>query len=118
MNKGTNSSNRPKVVIIGGGFAGINLAKALKNAPVDILLLDKHNYHTFQPLLYQVAMGAIAADSIAFPIRRIFTYQDNFSYCLAYVQQINPESNTLTANIGEIHYDYLVVATGSNTNFF
>src|ERR1700744_470340 len=112
------STVRPKVVIIGGGFAGIQLAKKLKNQPVDILMLDKHNYHTFQPLLYQVAMGAIAADSIAFPIRRIFTYQDNFSYCLAYVQQINPESNTVTTNIGEIHYDYLIVATGSNTNFF
>src|ERR1700761_9033957 len=118
MDQETKSSVRPKVVIIGGGFAGIQLAKKLKNAPVDILILDKHNYHTFQPLLYQVAMGAIAADSIAFPIRRIFTNQDNFSYHLAYVEQINAESNTLTTNIGDIHYDYLIVATGSNTNFF
>src|ERR1700743_2792303 len=118
MDNKTNSSTRPRVLIIGGGFAGINLANKLKNAPVDIVLLDKHNYQHFQPLLYQVAMGAIAADSIAFPIRRIFTYQDNFSYCLAHVQQINPESNTLSTNIGDIHYDYLVVATGSNTNFF
>ena len=113
-----NSKVRPRVVIIGGGFAGIQLAKKLKNAPVDILMLDKHNYHTFQPLLYQVAMGAIAADSIAFPIRRIFTYQDNFSFHMTYVKQINPESNTVTTSIGDIHYDYLVVATGSNTNFF
>ena len=66
-------SNRPLVVIVGGGFGGLTLAKKLKKAPVDILMLDRHNYHTFQPLLYQVAMGAIAADSIAFPIRRIFT---------------------------------------------
>src|ERR1700754_934047 len=100
----TNNSTRPRIVIIGGGFAGINLAKKLKDAPVDILMLDKHNYHTFQPLLYQVAMGAIAADSIAFPIRRIFTYQDNFSYCLAHVQQTNPESNTVTTTIGDIRY--------------
>src|SRR6201985_2764656 len=113
-----NRSSKPRVVIIGGGFGGIQLAKKLKNAPVDILMLDKHNYHTFQSLLYQVAVGAIAADSIAFPIRRIFTYQENFSYCLANVQQINPESNTVTTNIGDILYDYLVVATGSNTNFF
>lgn len=118
MDQETKSTVKPKVVIIGGGFAGIHLAKRLKKAPVDILMLDKHNYHTFQPLLYQVAMGAIAADSIAFPIRRIFTKQDNFSYNLAYVQKINPESNTVTTNIGDIHYDYLVVATGSNTNFF
>ena len=68
------NNTRPRVVIIGGGFAGLQLAKKLKNAPVDILMLDKHNYHTFQPLLYQVAMGAIAADSIVFPIRRIFTH--------------------------------------------
>lgn len=109
---------KPRVVIIGGGFAGLQLAKKLKNAPVDILMLDKHNYHTFQPLLYQVAMGAIAADSIVFPIRRIFTYQNNFRFNLAYVETINAEKNTVTTNIGDIHYDYLVIATGSDTNFF
>ena len=109
---------KPRVVIIGGGFAGLQLAKNLKDAPVDILMLDKHNYHTFQPLLYQVAMGAIAADSIVFPIRRIFTYQDNFRFNLAYVEKINAEQNTVTTNIGDIHYDYLIVATGSDTNFF
>jgi NADH dehydrogenase len=111
-------SSRPRVVIIGGGFGGLALAKKLKNAPVDVLLLDKHNYHTFQPLLYQVAIGSIAADSIGFPIRRIFTSFDNFSFNMAEVEKINPESNTLTTNIGTIHYDYLVIATGSNTNFF
>ncbi|GAA4091334.1 NAD(P)/FAD-dependent oxidoreductase [Mucilaginibacter panaciglaebae] len=112
------NASKPRVVIIGGGFAGLQLAKKLKDAPVEVLMLDKHNYHTFQPLLYQVAMGAIPADSIAFPIRRIFTYQDNFSFNLAYVQKINPEANSVTTNIGDIHYDYLVIATGSNTNFF
>jgi NADH dehydrogenase len=111
-------NTRPRVVIIGGGFAGLQLAKKLKDALVDILMLDKHNYHTFQPLLYQVAMGAIPADSIVFPIRRIFTYQDNFSFNLADVKNINPESNTVATGIGDIHYDYLVIATGSNTNFF
>ena len=108
----------PRVVIIGGGFAGINLAKKLKNKPVEILLLDKHNYHTFQPLLYQVAMGAIEADSIGFPIRRIFTNQKNFTFHLAEVQKINADTNTLTTDIGDIKYDYLVIATGANTNFF
>jgi NADH:ubiquinone reductase (H+-translocating) len=81
-------------------------------------MLDKHNYHTFQPLLYQVAIGAIEADSIVFPLRRIFTNQKNFSFNLAEVQSINPEKNTVTADIGEIEYDYLVIATGANTNFF
>src|SRR6195952_4440568 len=99
-------SNRPRVVIIGGGFAGLQLAKKLKDAPVDVLMLDKHNYHTFQPLLYQVAMGAIPADSIAFPIRRIFTYQDNFKFNLAHVDSVNPETNTVKTNIGDIFYDY------------
>jgi NADH dehydrogenase len=113
-----NHSSKPRIVIIGGGFGGLQLARKLKKAPVDILLLDKNNYHTFQPLLYQVAMGAIEADSIGFPIRRIFTGQDNFSFNMAEVQKINPESNTLATNIGTIHYDYLVIATGSNTNFF
>ncbi|HVW94893.1 MAG TPA: NAD(P)/FAD-dependent oxidoreductase [Mucilaginibacter sp.] len=113
-----NNNARPRVVIIGGGFGGLALAKGLKNAPVDILLLDKHNYHTFQPLLYQVAIGSIEADSIGFPIRRIFTRQNNFSFNLAEVQKINPDRNTIVTDIGEIHYDYLVIATGSDTNFF
>lgn len=108
----------PRIVIIGGGFAGLNLAKKLKNKPVEVLMLDKHNYHTFQPLLYQVAMGAIEADSIGFPLRRIFTGQKNFTFNFAEVQKINPEKNTVTADIGEIPYDYLVIATGANTNFF
>lgn len=112
------TTGMPRIVIIGGGFAGINLAKKLKNKPVEVLMLDKHNYHTFQPLLYQVAMGAIEADSIGFPIRRIFTNQENFTFNLAEVQTINTEKNTVTADIGEIPYDYLVIATGANTNFF
>ena len=112
------NSTRPRVVIIGGGFGGLALAKKLKNAPVDVLVLDRHNYHTFQPLLYQVAIGSIAADSISFPIRRIFTKFENFSFNMAEVEKINAEDNTLTTNIGTIHYDYLVVATGSDTNFF
>src|SRR6202000_1299541 len=109
---------RPRVVIIGGGFGGLSLAKALKKAPVDVLMLDKQNYHTFQPLLSQVAIGSIAADSIAFPIRRIFTKYENFSFNMAEVEEIKPETNTITTTVGQIHYDYLVIATGSDTNFF
>src|ERR1700712_1784449 len=112
------TAGMPRIVIIGGGFGGFNLAKKLKNAPVEVLMLDKHNYHTFQPLLYQVAVGAIEADSIGFPIRRIFTSHSNFSFNLAEVNKINPESNTVDTTIGTIRYDYLVIATGANTNFF
>jgi NADH dehydrogenase len=113
-----NNNSRPRVVIIGGGFGGLALAKQLKKAPVDVLLLDKNNYHTFQPLLYQVAIGSVEADSIGFPIRRIFTRHDNFSFNMTEVKAINAESNTLTTTIGTIHYDYLIIATGSDTNFF
>lgn len=108
----------PKVVIIGGGFAGINLAKKLKNIPLKVVMLDRHNYHTFQPLLYQVATGALEVETIAFPIRRMFQRQHNFTFLLAEVKKINSSNNTIETTIGEITYDYLVLATGATTNFF
>ncbi|QQL51152.1 NAD(P)/FAD-dependent oxidoreductase [Mucilaginibacter ginkgonis] len=108
----------PRIVIIGGGFGGINLAKKLKNQPVEIILLDRHNYHTFQPLLYQVAMGAVEADAVGFPLRKIFERQDNLRFHLADVKKINAAENSVTTSVGDIKYDYLVVATGSDTNFF
>jgi NADH dehydrogenase len=81
-------------------------------------MLDRHNYHTFQPLLYQVATGALEAESITFPLRRIFQNQKNFSFSLAEALKINAENNTIDTTIGEISYDYLVLATGADTNFF
>lgn len=112
------STKKPRVVIIGSGFAGLELAKKLRDKPVDVLMLDRHNYHTFQPLLYQVATGALEAETIAFPVRRIFQGQENFSFGLANVSKINVEKNSLDTSIGEISYDYLVIATGAETNFF
>jgi NADH dehydrogenase len=114
----SDSSKFPLVVIIGGGFGGLQVAKKLKDKPVDILMLDKHNYHTFQPLLYQVTMGSIEAESIAFSLRKNFAGQKNFRFRIAEVLKINAQSNTLDTTIGEIAYDYLVIATGSTTNFF
>jgi NADH dehydrogenase len=111
-------TKRPKIVIVGGGFGGLELTKKLKHAPVDILMLDRHNYHTFQPLLYQVATGALEAETISFPLRRVFQGQENFSFGLAEVTKINPEANTIDTTIGTIDYDYLVLATGAETNFF
>ncbi|OCX52909.1 NADH dehydrogenase [Mucilaginibacter sp. PPCGB 2223] len=111
-------TNHPRIVIIGGGFGGIALAKKLKDKPVEVLMVDKNNYHTFQPLLYQIAMGDIEADSIAFPLRKIFVEQKNFSFRMATVERVNPEKNTISTDIGEIAYDYLVIATGSTTNYF
>lgn len=112
------TTGKPRVVIIGGGFGGVNLARKLKHTEVDVVMVDKHNYHTFQPLLYQVAIGAVESDAVAFPLRRIFTGQKGFSFHMTEVQQINPGLNTITTSLGDIHYDYLVVATGANTNFF
>ncbi|GEP96310.1 NAD(P)/FAD-dependent oxidoreductase [Chitinophaga cymbidii] len=111
-------TDRPRVVIVGGGFAGINLAKALKHAPVQVVLLDRNNYHLFQPLLYQVATAGLEPDSIAFPLRGIFKRQKNFHFRMAEVKSVNSADNILHTNIGDIKYQYLVIATGSNTNFF
>jgi NADH:ubiquinone reductase (H+-translocating) len=108
----------PKIIIVGGGFAGINLAKKLKGAPVEILMLDRHNYHTFQPLLYQVATGTLEVETIAFPIRRMFQKQKNFTFLLAEVFKVSPEQNMIETSIGTFNYDYLVLATGATTNFF
>ena len=111
-------SKFPLVVIIGGGFGGLEVAKHLKDKPVDVLMLDKHNYHTFQPLLYQVATGSLEAESIAFSLRKNFSDQKNFRFKIAEVNKIDPDKNSIDTSIGEIKYDYLVIATGSTTNFF
>ncbi|MFI5453621.1 NAD(P)/FAD-dependent oxidoreductase [Pedobacter sp. UC225_61] len=111
-------NGRQKIVIVGGGFGGIELAKKLRNKNVDVVILDKHNYHTFQPLLYQVATGGLEADSIAFPIRKIFKGQKNLTFRVTEVEKVIPEENKLLTTIGAIHYDHLVIATGSTSNFF
>jgi NADH dehydrogenase len=111
-------SSFPRIVIIGGGFAGIALAKKLRNKKVQVVLLDKHNYHNFQPLLYQVATGGLEPDSIAYPIRKVVQEFENFYFRLAEVREIDTKNCKVTADIGELKYDYLVMATGSKTNFF
>ena len=111
-------SPHPRVVIIGCGFGGLRLAKSLRKAPVQVVVIDRNNYHNFQPLLYQVATGALEADSIAYPIRKIFAGQPNFFYRMADVQRVDPARHTIATSVGDIRYDYLVLATGSLTNFF
>ncbi|GAA4231556.1 NAD(P)/FAD-dependent oxidoreductase [Postechiella marina] len=108
----------PRIVIIGGGFAGVSLAKKLSKQEVQVVLLDKHNYHTFQPLLYQVSTGGLEPDSIAYPIRKILKDFPNFHFRLADVKQIDTENNSVDTNIGALKFDYLVVASGSKTNYF
>ncbi len=112
------NSKFPLVVIVGGGFGGIELAKHLAKEPVEILLLDKHNYHSFPPLLYQVATGSLECESIAFSLRKNFEGQKNLRFRVAEITGINTENNFIETTIGEIAYDYLVLATGSTTNFF
>lgn len=111
-------SNLSRVVIIGGGFGGLMVAKSLKNKPFQVVLLDRHNYHTFQPLLYQVATAGLEPDSIAHPLRTIFTGYKNIFFRMAEVERVDPEQKTVLTNIGEIEFDHLVIATGSKTNFF
>ena len=108
----------PRLVVIGAGFAGINLVKALRKSPFQIVLINRTNYHLFQPLLYQVATAGLEASSIAFPVRGIFKRKKNFIFRLAEVRQIHPEKSNIETTIGEIHYDYLVIATGSTSNYF
>ena len=111
-------SAQPRVVIVGGGFGGLRLAQELADAPVQIVMVDRNNYHNFQPLLYQVATGALEADSIAYPVRKIFAGQKNFFFRLADVKGVKPAQKAIETNLGDIHYDYLVLSTGSLTNFF
>lgn len=108
----------PRVVIIGCGFGGLNLAKKLNRKPFQVVMIDKHNYHTFQPLLYQVATAGLEPDSIAYPIRNIFKGQKEFYFRMAVAEEIKTDSNILVTNIGELEYDHLVIATGSSTNYF
>ncbi|WP_299109261.1 NAD(P)/FAD-dependent oxidoreductase [uncultured Tenacibaculum sp.] len=108
----------PRIVIVGGGFAGLAVARGLENQELQVVLIDKHNYHTFQPLLYQVATGGLEPDSIAFPLRKRFNDVENFFFRLAEVTNVNAEENILETSIGNLEYDELIIATGSTTNFF
>jgi len=111
-------SKKPRVVIIGGGFGGIQLVKKLRNKGFQIILLDKNNYHTFQPLLYQVATGGLEPDSIAYPLRKIFQGYSDFFFRMASVESIDAKQKEVHTDIGIISYDELVIAAGSTNNFF
>ena len=111
---------KPRVVIIGGGFGGINLAKQLRGKNFQVVMFDKQNYHGFWPLLYQVATAGLEPDAIAEPLRKLFgadKYED-FHFRLVRVTHIDPVAKVVTTLIGELKYDYLVIATGTKTNYF
>ena len=108
-----------KVVIIGAGFAGLKLARTLNNkAGFEVILIDKFNYHQFQPLFYQVATGGLDASNISFPLRKAFHKSKNVRIRLATVEEIVPSENLVRTDTGDIPYDKLVISTGADTNFF
>ena len=109
---------KPQVVIVGAGFAGLRAARKLANAPVDITLIDRNNYHLFQPLLYQVATAGLAPEDIAYPVRSILRRQKNVAFQMAEVNQIDLQEQAVFTDTGKIPYDYLIFAAGGQTNFF
>lgn len=109
---------KKKVIIIGGGFGGVQLARKLDDNVFDILLIDKLNHHQFQPLFYQVATSQLEPSSISFPFRHIFRNKKNVQIRLGSLQSVNKETNNIKTTIGNFDYDYLVIAMGGKTNFF
>lgn len=108
----------PKVVIVGAGFAGLKLARSLRNKPFQVILLDKNNYHQFQPLFYQVATAGLEPSAISFPLRKIFHNTRNVSFRMAEVLRVDKDKKRLFTDIGYIDFDFLVLAMGADTNYF
>ena len=108
----------PHIVIVGAGFGGLTTARKLRGAPVRITLIDRHNYHLFQPLLYQVAIAGLVPAQIAYPLRTIFRHQNNLSFQMGEVASIDFNARYVRTNGSVIAYDYLVLAIGGQTNFF
>jgi NADH dehydrogenase len=109
---------RKKIIIVGGGFAGLHLAKKLNNSSFSVLLIDKQNHHQFQPLFYQVATARLEPANISFPFRKVFQRSRNIDIRLAEVTKIIPDQNKIATDQGDFAYDYLVLAMGCKTNYF
>ena len=111
-------AKRNRIIIIGAGFGGITLAKFLKNENVEVLLIDQNNYHNFQPLMYQIATGGLEPYSIAYPVRRILRQRKNVRFRMAKVKSVDTDKKKLKTSVGSFYYDYLIIATGSTSNFY
>lgn len=109
---------KPRIIVIGGGFGGLEVIKGLRGLKAQVVLFDKYNHHTFQPLLYQVATSGLETNSIVAPFRKLFGTQQDFYFRLGEVKRIRPEENYIETSIGGVKYDYLVIATGAVTNFY
>src|SRR5262245_32656024 len=110
--------DRPRVVVVGAGFGGLSVARELRKAPVDVLVLDRNNYHGFWPLLYQVATGILETQAIAYPVRSLLRKQKNVDFRMAHVRSVDFDGRHIVTDSERIGYDYLVLAGGSTTNFF
>ena len=108
----------PRVVIVGAGFAGLKLARKLDREEFQVILLDRYNYHQFQPLLYQVATAGLEPSAISFPLRKIFQKQKHIHFRIAEVKKVRTKDKILETDIGTIRYDYLIIAIGATTNYF
>src|SRR5438128_12296902 len=118
-NAGKSENKRWQVVIIGGGFGGLRAARALKSAPVDVTLIDRRNYHLFQPLLYQVATGSLSPGQIAAPIRGVLSRQKNTRVLMGEVVDLDPVAKRVVlADGATFEYDSLIVAAGSQTSYY
>ena len=113
-----NKNQLPHVVIVGAGFGGLRAARALADAPVQVTLVDRNNYHLFQPLLYQVATAGLSADEIAYPIRGILRKQKNLTFIMGEVKSLNLKESEIITEKTTLPFDYLILAVGSETNFF
>lgn len=112
------TGTKKRIVIIGGGFAGLEMAKKIDKKQYQVVLLDKNNYYQFQPLFYQVASAGLEPSSISYPLRKMFQKQSSFHFRMCEAKQVIPKENKLETSIGYIIYDYLVIATGCDTNYF
>ncbi|MFY7970634.1 MAG: NAD(P)/FAD-dependent oxidoreductase, partial [Flavobacteriales bacterium] len=111
-------TSRKRIVIIGGGFGGLNLIKQLRNSEFQVVLVDRQNYHAFQPLLYQVATAGLEPGSIAYPFRKILSDYTEVYFRMAEVTHVDTYNKKIETSIGTMNYDYLVMATGATSNFF
>lgn len=118
MNPNIPETNQKRIVIIGAGFGGLILAQKLAKKDVQVVLIDKNNYHQFQPLFYQVAMAGLEPSSIAFPLRKIFQHRKNVHIRICKVLEVNSAQKIINTELGEINYDFLVLAMGTDTNFY
>lgn len=112
------ADKKPRIVIVGAGFGGVKLARLFAGEDVEVTLVDRHNFHLFQPLLYQVSTAVLSTDEIAYPIRTFFRDNKNVKFFMAKAQGVDQNRKVLLTNHGEIPYDYLVLSAGATTNFF